>query len=165
MGYSMNNIDKVTELQRIISTAQDDLAVLMKKKGKRFKPEKGSIYFIVTGDAGVVEVDYGVNSRMDNFYYDNFNCYETEELATKASPMMKRSNALIMACLQVDPNFVPDYLSGNQRHYTFYYSAPQMGFIGGWSSLSSIGNNYGPCVSTIEKWEEAAALLKEWGIE
>jgi hypothetical protein len=159
----MNNEDKVTELQRIISTAQDDLAVLM-KRGKRFKPATDIKYYLVKGDGVVTNTDNN-NLRSDRYYYGNFNCYETEELAIKAAVMMKRNNAIIMACSIVDPEFIPDYLSGNQRHYTFYYSAPQMGFIGGWSSLSSIGNNYGPCVSTIEKWEEAAALLTEWGIE
>jgi hypothetical protein len=34
----MNNQDKVAQLQRIISTAQNNLALLM-KKGERFKPE------------------------------------------------------------------------------------------------------------------------------
>ena len=34
----MNNKDKISELKRIISIAQDDLFVLI-KKGKRFKPE------------------------------------------------------------------------------------------------------------------------------
>jgi hypothetical protein len=160
----MNNIDKVTELQRIISTAQDDLAKLMKKKGKRFKPDVEIKYHVVNGN-GTTSNTYNNGLPADKYYYDNFNCYETKELATKASPMMRRNNAIIMACLQVDPDFIPDYLSGNQRHWYFYYSAPQMGFMGGWSPLSSITHNHGPCVSTEAKWEEAAALLTEWGIE
>jgi hypothetical protein len=160
----MNNIDKVTELQRIISTAQDDLAELMKQKGKRFQPATDSKYYLVKGDAVVTNTDNN-NLRSDRYYYGNFNCYETKELATKASPMMRRSNAIIMACLMVDPNFVPDYLSGNQEHYSFYYLNPELGTNGTWCMSVAYQANRGPCVSTIDKWEEAAALLKEWGIK
>jgi hypothetical protein len=165
----MNNEEKVTELQRIISTAQDDLAKLMKQKSTRFKPQKGQGFWFVSQGSVVSLATWVIDTFCMNCY-DNFNCYETEELATKASTMMRRSNAIIMACLQVDPDFVPDYLSGNQAHYAFSYSAPHMfrnGFRNGnWvRSPPSYIDNYGPCVSTIEKWEEAAALLKEWGIE
>jgi hypothetical protein len=159
----MNNQDKVAELQRIISIAQDDLALLM-KKGKRFKPETTTEFWHID-DAGEV---VGVRNRHYNRRggcYDNFNCYETEELATKASPMMRRSNAIITACLQVDPDFVPDYLSGNQVHYSFSFLAGDISSKPRWIQSHSYTLNYGPCVSTRKKWEEAAALLKEWGIE
>jgi hypothetical protein len=160
----MNNIDKITELQRIISTAQDDLAKLMEKKGKRFKPEFDEEYWYV--DEIGVAIDTGWrDSPFDRLCFNNFNCYETKELATKASPMMRRSNAIIMACLMVDPNFVPDYLSGNQEHYSFYYLNPELGTNGTWCMSVAYQANRGPCVSTIDKWEEAAALLKEWGIK
>jgi hypothetical protein len=160
----MNNIDKVTELQRIISTAQDDLAKLMKQKGKRFKPGIDEEYWYV--DEIGVAIDTGWrDSPFDRLCFNNFNCYETKELANKASPMMKRSNAIITACLQVDPDFVPDYLSSNQEHYYFWYEAGSIGHEGGWRLSKSYTLDVGPCVSTQEKWHEAAALLKEWGIE
>jgi hypothetical protein len=157
----MNNQDKVAELQRIISTAQDDLAELM-KKGKRFKPDVDEFYWNVLSDGRRV---HHINRTFDHKCYDNFNCYETEALATKAAVMMKRSNAIIMACLMVDPDFVPDYLSGNQEHHSFCYQAAEMGIDPEWIRIMNYNYIYGPCVSTQEKWEEAAALLTEWGIE
>jgi hypothetical protein len=159
----MNNIDKVTELQRIISTAQDDLAELM-KKGKRFKPVDGQVFYAINAKVEV-GLFYNNDTDFDKACYDNFNCYETEELATKAAVMMKRKNAIIMACLQVDPDFVPDYLSGNQEHYSFGHEAPQNGYKCGWIIKGTYHINNGPCVSTEAKWHEAAALLTEWGIE
>jgi hypothetical protein len=159
----MNNRDKVAELQRIIAIAQDDLALLM-KKGKRFKPELGQEYWFVK-DNGQVDCNPWDNDIFDLDLWDIFNCYETEALATKAAVMMKRNNAIIMACLQVDPDFVPDYLSGNQEHYSFGYDAPEFGVGAVWVDVTSYDVNYGPCVSTQEKWEEAATLLKEWRIE
>jgi hypothetical protein len=160
----MNNIDKVAELQRIISTAQDDLAKLMKQKSKRFKPEFDEEYWYV--DEIGVAIDTGWrDSPFDRLCFNNFNCYETKELANKASPMMKRSNAIITACLQVDPDFVPNYLSGNQAHFSFCYQAEDTGVDAEWVTIIGVIHNYGPCVSTQKKWHEAAALLKEWGIE
>ena len=136
----MNNQDKVAQLQRIISTAQNNLALLM-NKDKRFKPDVDEEWHVVNN---LGEESYAVSNgrRYEEGCFNFFNCYETEELATKAAVMMKRNNAIIMACLTVDPDFVPNCLSGNQKHHI-----------------------YGPCVSTQEKWEEAAALLTEWGIE
>jgi hypothetical protein len=159
----MNNQNKVTELQRIIAIAQDDLALLM-KKGKRFKPEFDKEWGCVDQTGNVVDT-YWNDLPYDLQCYNNFNCYETKELATKAAVMMKRSNAIIMACLQVDPDFVPDYLSDNQKHYSFYYEAPEVGLNGSWECSFSYTDNYGPCVSTVEKWKEAAALLTEWEVE
>jgi hypothetical protein len=158
----MNNIDKVTELQRIISTAQDDLAKLMSRQGKRFKPEIGEFYWNVLSDGRRV---HHINRTFDNKCYDNFNCYETEELATKAARDMKRNNAIIMACLQVEPEFVPNYTSGNQVHYSFEYKNSEIGCPSDWQWRASFIVDNGPCVSTQEKWHKAAALLKEWGIE
>ena len=79
--------------------------------------------------------------------------------------MMKRSNAIIMACLQVDPEFVPDYLSGNQVHYSFDYRNSEIGYPAKWRWRISFIVDNGPCVSTDVKWKEASALLTEWGIE
>jgi hypothetical protein len=160
----MNNKDRIAVQQLVIANAQAEIMELESQLSKRFKPEIGDFYWKVLSSGSKERTRYNDRS-FDRDCYDNFNCYETKALANKASRMMKRNNAIIMACLQVDPDFVPDYLSGNQRHWYFYYSAPQMGFMGGWSPLSSIIHNHGPCVSTQEKWHEAAALLTEWGIE
>jgi hypothetical protein len=159
----MNNQDKVTELQRIISTAQDDLALLL-KKGKRFKPEFGQEYWYVDA-TGQTNLNGWSDSGFDEHVWDNFNCYETEELAAKASKDMKRNNAITMACSIADPDFVPDYLSGNQEHWGFEYINPSMGHDGEWGPHSHFSDNRGPCVSTYDKWEEAAALLAEWESE
>jgi hypothetical protein len=159
----MNNEEKVAQLQRIISTAQNNLDLLM-KRGKRFKPEQDKLYWFVE-DNGKADCNDWTNDTFDKNVWGNFNCYETKELATKAAKYMKRNNAITTACLQVDPDFVPDYLSGSQRHYAFSYSAPHISSGGGWVMLPSYIDSFGPCVSTIEKWEEAAALLTEWGIE
>jgi hypothetical protein len=160
----MNNQDKITAQELIIATAKAEIKVLKSRQGKRFKPEKDQWFWFVS-QGGVVSLSTWTVDTFCMNCYDNFNCYETEELATKAAVMVKRNNAIIMACLQVDPDFVPDYLSGNQEHYSFGYEAPQNGYKCGWIIKGTYRINNGPCVSTEAKWHEAAALLKEWDVE
>ena len=120
------------------------LIVELESKGERFKPEIGGEFWYNCESGNPHRVSMADPIFLENCY-NKFNCYETEALATKAAVMMKRSNALIMVCLMVDPDFVPDYLSGNQE--------------------ITYRGCHGPCVSTQEKWEEAAGLLTEWRIE
>ena len=158
---------KAEQLEELKATAvklQQQIAELESSKCKRFEPEFGDSYGCVDDVGSTHCINYD-DSKFDEGCYDNFNCYETQELATKASPMMRRNNAIIMACLMVDPDFVPDYKSGNQKHYAFEYANPSLGRDGEWVERVGYTVNKGPCVSTQEKWDEAAALLKEWGIE
>jgi hypothetical protein len=160
----MNNKDRIAVQQLVIANAQAVIKELESQQGKRWKPELEKTYWLINSLGEVVDRIWN-NFQLDSENFNNFNCYETEELAAKASPMMHRNNAIIMACLMVDPDFVPDYLSGNQRHYSFEYKNSEMGCEERWNFFQSFIVNSGPCVSTQEKWEEAAALLKEWGIE
>ena len=158
---------KAEQLEELKATAvklQQQIEDLESSKCKRFKPEIGDMYWYILGFGGAVKERPNFRS-CDKSRYENFNCYETEDLATKADVMMKRNNAIIMACLMVDPDFLPNYLSGNKEHFTFYYQSAEMGMPPRWVMMRSYTCNYGPCVSTQEKWKEAAALLKEWGIE
>ena len=158
---------KAEQLEELKATAvklQQQIAELESSKCKRFKPEFGNMYWHILGSGGAVKERNNERSFHKGRYY-NFNCYETEDLATKADVMMKRNNAIITACLMVDPDFVPDYLSDNQEHHSFCYQAVDMGIDPKWARVMNYRYNYGPCVSTIEKWKEAAALLEEWGIE
>jgi hypothetical protein len=160
----MNNKDRIAVQQLVIANAQAVIKELESQQGRRFEPEIGEEYWLINS---LGEVVYRIwnNFSLDLKDFNNFNCYETEELATKAAVMMKRSNAIIMACLMVDPDFVPDYLSSNQVHYSFSFLAGDISSRPRWIQSHSYTLNYGPCVSTREKWEEAAALLTEWGIE
>ena len=156
--------EQIEELKATAVKLQQQIEDLESSKCKRFKPEIGDMYWYILGFGGAVKERPNFRS-CDKSRYENFNCYETEDLATKADVMMKRNNAIIMACLMVDPDFVPDYKSGNQKHYAFEYANPCPAGDGEWVERVGYTVNKGPCVSTQEKWKEAAALLKEWGIE
>ena len=157
----MNNKDRIAALGELIALSQYEIKELESQQGKRFKPDMNGRYYVVDL-SGEVSQSVWNNDRLDSGPWDFFNCYETEELATKASVMMKRNNAIIMACLMVDPDFVPDWKRvANQEHYSFFYHNGEFNYPARWNRILT----YGPCVSTKEKWEEAAALLTEWGIE
>ena len=49
------------------------------------------------------------------------NVYETEALARQAIVLQRRSNLLIQACLNFDPDFVPDWSNGDEIKYGPYY--------------------------------------------
>ena len=49
------------------------------------------------------------------------NIYKTKALANKASVLQRRSNLVIQACLNFDPDFVPDWSNGDEIKYGPYY--------------------------------------------
>tara|TARA_B110000977_G_C10727332_1_gene357639 strand:- start:9 stop:458 length:450 start_codon:yes stop_codon:yes gene_type:complete len=51
----------------------------------------------------------------------NHNVYETEELAEKASVLQRRANLVIQACLNFDPDFVPNWSNPGEIKYAPYY--------------------------------------------
>ena len=159
----MNKFDEFDRLAKLKQDAADiqKLIVELESKVKRFKPNIGGVFWSITAE---LEIKASTQC-MDGSLFSSFNCYETKELAIKAAVMMKRSNAIIMACLMVDPDFVPDYKRGNQEHYSFFHNPVPAVFGGGWVMVMNKYYNAGPCVSTQEKWNEAAALLTEWGVE
>ena len=51
------------------------------------------------------------------------NIYKTKALANKASVLQRRSNLIIQACLNFDPDFVPDWSNDSGfKKYGFHYS-------------------------------------------
>ena len=56
------------------------------------------------------------------------NIYKTKALANKASVLQRRSNLIIQACLNFDPDFVPEWRYENQEKYGFYYDYDDRSF-------------------------------------
>ena len=52
----------------------------------------------------------------------NHNAYKTKGLALKASVLQRRSNLVIQACLNFDPDFVPAWSDDSGLKYGFHYS-------------------------------------------
>ena len=76
------------------------------------------------------------------------NVYKTEKLARKASVLQRRSNLVIQACLNFDPDFEPDWNNHHEVKYQFYYG----NITSNWGrSIVTHSNLGGACVSTKEK--------------
>ena len=157
----MNQTQKIEELEATIAKAQQQIEELKNPKIKRFTPEHLGHYYAVRWDSKAAHLSWG-NDSFDQCTYDFFNCYETGELAEKAALLMRRSNAIIMAKLLVDPDFEPDWDDSQQDKWSVYYSNVNNKWTT--SSHCRINNLVAP-VSTKEKAEQMCELLTEWGVK
>jgi hypothetical protein len=90
-----------------------------------------------------------------------FNMYPTEKLARKAAELMRSSNAIIRACLLVDPDYTPEW-GGTMRNYSVYYNYDTQRW-GSYAHRTTQGAS--AYVSTPEKAEQVINLLKKWGVK
>lgn len=154
------NSQKIEELEATIAKAQQQIEDLKKPKTDRFAPEQDDDFFYVGGSGDPLELPY-YNDAFDVDAHDFFNCYETKELAEKAAPLMRRSNAIIMAKLMVDPAFKPDWSDTCQVKYYVIWN----GDLNKWTTASSSRINMNvACVSTRENAEQMCDLLTDWGV-
>ena len=112
-------------------------------------------------DSHTASLYYG-GDAWDAATYTFFNFYETEELAEKAVPLMRRANAIIMAKLLVDPDFKPDWDDKYQEKWSVYYSYSLLKWC---PSYNYIINDLVATVSTQEKAQQMCELLTEWGVK
>lgn len=156
------NTQKIEELEATIAKAQQQIEELKKPKIERFKPKYHDRYHASPHWRGkAVKLCWG-NDFIDQRTYDFFNCYETDELAEKAIPLMRRSNAIIMAKLMVDPAFKPDWSDTCQVKYYVIWN----GDLNKWTTASSSRINMNvACVSTRENAEQMCDLLTDWGVK
>ena len=156
----MNQTQKIEELEATIAKAQQQIEELKKPKIERFKPKYHDRYHAAHWRGKVVKLCWG-NDFIDQRTYDFFNCYETDELAEKAIPLMRRSNAIIMAKLMVDPAFKPDWSDTDQDKWCVYYNY----IDNGWKTFCySYADGEPAHASTQEKAEQMGELLTKWGV-
>ena len=82
-------------------------------------PTLGGLCWIVDWEGGVRRL----NTR--NIFMSavtHHNVFKTEVLAKKASELQLRSNLVIQACLNFDPDFVPSWSDDGRVKYGFHYS-------------------------------------------
>jgi hypothetical protein len=122
--------------------------------------EEGSTYFIVDTDGA----PYGSTwdeDPLDDGREGFHNVFKTHQQAEKASALMRRSNAIIRACLLVDPEFVPDRGDGNQRKYSIYADGNGSIWVNEYTDNCYSSPAY---VSTAEKALQVCQLLTKWGV-
>jgi len=81
-----------------------------------WEPEVRGAFWMVDWDGGAT--GWSPNNRGAVSHH---NAYKTEALAKKASVLQLRSNLVIQACLNFDPEFEPDWSNGDEIKYGPYY--------------------------------------------
>lgn len=132
-----------------------------KKQEVDWEPEKEDWYYRVGTGGGVGILEY-CGGILDAWHKGHFNIYPTQQLAEKASVLMKRSNAIIRACTLVDPDFEPDWNDVDQSKWTVYYSYK---YDEWWSGRVVQINDGVAHVSTQEKANQVCELLTKWGVK
>ena len=82
-----------------------------------WEPTVGGTFWMVDWSGGVRSLN--PNNRAAEKHH---NVYETEALAKKASVLQRRSNLVVQACLNFDPDFVPAWSDDSGLKYGFHYS-------------------------------------------
>ena len=84
-----------------------------------WEPEVGEAYYRV-GVAGAVDC-FSLKVYSGSELLAHHNVYKTKELAERASVLQRRSNLVIQACLNFDPDFVPNWSNAGEIKYAPYY--------------------------------------------
>lgn len=91
-----------------------------------------------------------------------FKLYPTLSLSSKAGKLQRRSSAIILACLLVDPDYEPDWLDDTERKYNPKYHQDGDEWVGDYWYT----NNGSPAVvSSYAKVEQVCDLLTKWGVK
>ena len=129
-----------------------------------WEPEKGDSFWVVDA-TGATHWFYNGESKKAKKHH---NVYENESLARKASVLQRRANLVIQACLNFDPDFVPDWRDAYQHKYGFRYwhFNPDFGENPRWIyEKLGMGDSSAACVSTQEIAVKVVAYLNSQGIK
>ena len=105
----------IQELKTKYAELGADIERLEQSEGV-WEPSLGGTFWIVDYNGGVRSLN--PNNRAAVSHH---NVYETEALARKASVLQRRSNLVIQACLNFDPDFVPNWSNSDEIKYGPYY--------------------------------------------
>ena len=120
-----------------------------------WKPEAGRNYYFVDV-AGDTEFYRWEGDMYDNALATNHNVFPKPCVARKAGKLMRRSNLVISACLQVDPDFEPDWDNRDQTKWFPRYDHN----VEAWYITTCYRVQADVvCVSSREKGQEALAIL------
>lgn len=122
-------------------------------------PKQGEVFWWV-GRAFTTEKEVNRDYEWQKLMIASSNCYKTRELAEKAAKLMKRYSLIVNACLQVDPDFKPDWGDKSQPKFSYYRHENER------DTTTRYWNDYlTPCVSSIEKANQVIQILNERGVK
>ena len=121
-----------------------------------WEPKRGDYFFMVDFHGAVRSIN------PTGSVTTHHNIYKTRQLAEKASVLMRRSNLVIQACLNFDPDFVPDWSDEDQAKYGFFFTSR----LGLWVySATQLADDSPAYVSTREIASKVVAYLNSQEIK
>ena len=128
-------MNKEQELQKALQAAQDALANYQSKPAVWVPREGGEYYWRVISEGEVVTCPRV--SEFDERSIKRGNCYQTKELALKASEYSKVQGLINQVCLNVEGDYVPDWNDKwETKHIATFH--PSLGKRGEWMPLPSL---------------------------
>ena len=151
------NIDKYDKEER-----EDGVIILTpKKEDLDWSPGKGGYWFLEDDGRASSRNNQMPSSRFVSDRLRHHNIFKSESQAEKASKLQRVSNAIIRACLLVDPDFEPDW-GGSDRKYRVYFNTDSGYWV---QTCSRLHHEAIAHVSTREKAGQVCALLTKWDIK
>ena len=105
----------IQELKTKYAELGADIERLEQSEGV-WEPSLGGTFWIVDYNGGVRSLNPNNRGAVSHH-----NVYEIEALTRKASVRQRRSNLVIQACLNFDPDFVYDWADKHQEKFGFFY--------------------------------------------
>lgn len=150
------SIDKYTKTEN----ADGVITLAPKAEDLDWVPKGGERYYYMSASGGSGSWKY-CDDASDRQTIKNHNAFKTEALAEKASKLQRVSNAIIRACLLVDPDYEPEWGENARDKHSVYYA----NVSGGWKTTVSTSCVFSIAhVSTQKKAEQVAALLTKWNV-
>lgn len=156
----MNKLDRIKEMETQLAALKAE--VEQEQKIGFWEPKKGENYWTVAMD-GVASGKQNVFQNCTEAEKAVYNIHQTSAQAKRAAELMRVSNAVTKACLQVDPDFVPDWSrhSGQDKCYALFNTEKQK-----WVASLSLGDRFVEAyVSTKEKAQQVADILNNEGVK
>lgn len=156
-NIASNNETLVEALQQEIREAMVSFKEETEKEcGVDWVPKESEDYWAITRKGSVCDF-VNISGNIEKFH----NFFQTEPQAEKASALMRRSNAIIRACLLVDPDYKPDWSNGFQKWGVGYDNTDCV-----WLPQYDRYNKRFPAyVSSEEKAQQVCELMTKWGVK
>jgi hypothetical protein len=154
----MTKLERLQEIERQAEELRKEIEL---ESGIDWMPKVGEGYWFIN-DYEHVDCERNDGHYADTARFRAFNYFQTREQAEKASKLRIRSNAIIRACILIDPDYEPDWSDKEARKFTVYYC----NFQTKWRVTDSrTANIFVAYVSTYEKAQQVCELLTKWGVK
>ena len=122
-----------------------------------WEPKLGDFFFTVDYDGDIKAIN-PKNTEATTHH----NAYKTRQVARKASVLQRRSNLVIQACLNFDPDFEPNWNDSVQPKIGFYYCQERGEWDRQWASIHNV---FGVYVSSATIADKVLAYLNSQEIK